>query len=67
MLLTDGLTEVSNDEGEEFGMEGIEKVVLQNLSKPLDELHEAIMEKVRQQGNQFDDQTLLLIRVEGAD
>ncbi len=67
VLLTDGLTEVSNDEGEEFGIEGIENVVLQNLSKPLDELHESIMEKVKQHGYQFDDQTLLLIRVEGAD
>ena len=67
VLLTDGLTEVSNDEGEEFGIEGIEKAILQNLSKPLDELHESIMEKVKQHGSQFDDQTLLLIRVEGAD
>ncbi len=67
VLLTDGLTEVSNDEGEEFGLEGIERIVLQNLSKPLDELHESIMENVQQHGSQFDDQTLLLIRVEGAD
>lgn len=66
VLFTDGLTEVSNDAGEEFGMEGIEKLVLENLSKPLDELHRSIMEKVQQHGDQFDDQTLLLIRVEGA-
>lgn len=63
VLLTDGLTEVCNDEGEEFGIEGIERVVLQNSAKPLDKLHESIMAKVRQYGGQSDDQTLLLIRV----
>ena len=63
VLLTDGLTEVSNDEDEEFGIEGVEKVVLQNPAQPLDELHESIMEKARQHGRQSDDQTLLLIRV----
>jgi len=30
-------------------------------------LHESIMENVKQHGSQFDDQTLLLIRVKGAD
>jgi len=63
VLLTDGLTEVSNDEGEDFGIEGIEKVVLQNPGRPLDELHASIMGKVKQHGSQSDDQTLLLIRV----
>jgi len=65
VLLTDGLTEVMNDEGDELGEERIEAIVAENAECPLPELHGLIMEAVARHGSQQDDQTLLMARILG--
>jgi hypothetical protein len=62
-ILTDGLTEVESLEGGELGVEGVEKLIVRSLHRPLREVHGAVMEGVGRHGPQHDDQTLLLVRV----
>jgi len=63
VILTDGLTEVFDREGQEFGESRIERIVEQNGDRPLAEIHDKILGAVRAFGPQVDDQTLLLARV----
>ncbi len=62
VLLTDGLTEVENESGEEFGHRQIEALVTKSATGPLPELYRRITTAARQFGKQVDDQTLLLVR-----
>jgi len=62
-ILTDGLTEVENDSGEELGVDGVERLIGQALDRSLEEIHRSVMAAVGEHGPQLDDQTLLLIRV----
>ncbi len=63
VILTDGLTEVFDPNGEEFGETRIERIVTQHADRPLREIHDTILAAVRGFGPQADDQTLLLARV----
>lgn len=63
VLLTDGLTEVLDQKGNELGEEGIERLVAEHADLPLSELHALIMETVQRHGENLDDRTLLLARV----
>jgi len=63
LMLTDGISEVSNDGDEEFGLVRLEQLLTQHSAEPLPQIWERIIEQVRQHGLQQDDQTLLLIRV----
>jgi hypothetical protein len=63
VILTDGLTEVFDRAGEEFGAARIERIVEREAARPLAEIHDAILAAVRAFGPQVDDQTLLLARV----
>jgi sigma-B regulation protein RsbU (phosphoserine phosphatase) len=63
VILTDGLTEVFDSSGEEFGEARIESIVERNGDRPLAEIHDRIVTAVRAFGPQVDDQTLLLARV----
>lgn len=63
VLLTDGVTEVVNDQGEEFGDERIARLIGDNADLPLPELHALIIDAVTRHGAQQDDQTILLARV----
>jgi hypothetical protein len=65
-ILTDGLTEVEDVEGDELGVEGVEELLSGHLDRPLPELHATVMEGVGRHGPQHDDQTLLLVRVRQA-
>jgi Stage II sporulation protein E (SpoIIE) len=61
-LYTDGLLEVVNSAGEEFGLKSLQ-VELQKYGKePLDAICRSLQESVARHGAQFDDQSLLLIR-----
>jgi serine phosphatase RsbU (regulator of sigma subunit) len=62
-ILTDGLTEVENEAGEEFGVEGVERLIGRSINRPLAHIHAAVVDGVGAHGPQLDDQTLLLIRV----
>ena len=61
-LYTDGLLEVANAAGEEFGLKRLQ-VELQKYGKePLGMICRSLQESVARHGAQFDDQSLLLIR-----
>jgi serine phosphatase RsbU (regulator of sigma subunit) len=62
VVLTDGLTEVANRRGEQFGIRGVEEVVRRQLRQPLPEIYASLIAAVRAHGPQTDDQTLLLVR-----
>ncbi len=62
VLLTDGLTEVFDREGEEFGLERFERAVRENARRELPDLHRALTRIVDAFGAQTDDQTMVLIR-----
>ncbi|OGX90184.1 PP2C family protein-serine/threonine phosphatase [Hymenobacter coccineus] len=64
---TDGLTEVFDAEGNEFGEEGVLRVIAQNRYLPLPRLHETLLREIRAFGggtDQFaDDVTILSCRM----
>ncbi len=62
VVLTDGLTEVFDGQGEEFGIERLCEAVRSVAQEPLQRAHAELLEKVRAFGPQTDDQTLLLLR-----
>ncbi len=63
VLITDGLTEVENAKGEELGWERIRDIAASVHTRPLPEIHAAVMDAVNAHGPQADDQTLVLVRV----
>ncbi len=63
VLITDGLTEVENAKGEEMGWERIRDLTASIHTRPLPDIHAAVMDAVTSHGRQEDDQTLVLIRV----
>ena len=65
VLLTDGLTEAMDGEGNLFGSERLYKFIEANARLPLAELHAKIMGEIEAYGAAVDDQTLLLARVKG--
>ncbi|KAA3654576.1 MAG: hypothetical protein DWQ10_17680 [Calditrichaeota bacterium] len=62
ILLTDGITETSNKKDEEFGMEKVKKIILNNRHDELSTIYEKINNKLALFGKQKDDQSILLIR-----
>ncbi|HEY5381087.1 MAG TPA: SpoIIE family protein phosphatase [Acidobacteriaceae bacterium] len=62
VVATDGILEVANKQGEEFGMERLQAAIAQNHSDPLPELAGKILSAARTFGHQFDDQTILAVR-----
>ncbi len=63
ILITDGLTEVENAKGEELGWERIRDLAATMRTRPLPDIHAAVMDLVTSHGRQQDDQTLVLVRV----
>jgi serine phosphatase RsbU (regulator of sigma subunit) len=61
-LLTDGLPEVEDASGEQFGLERIGELVARNASGPLADLTEKLFAAVRRYGSRTDDETLVLVR-----
>lgn len=61
-LYTDGFVECADAAGEEFGVQRLQAEFQKNGNKPLAEIHAALVASLRKHGNQFDDQSLLLIR-----
>ncbi len=62
VVATDGVLEVCDKGGEEFGIERIEKAIAEDARGPLVGLARTILERARAFGKQADDQTLLVIR-----
>lgn len=65
VMYTDGVTEVFDDSGREFGQEGLVEVVRSNRSRPSTEITEAINQAVSEHAasnHVFDDITLVVIK-----
>jgi serine phosphatase RsbU (regulator of sigma subunit) len=62
LMLTDGILEVPNEKGEEFGLTRLEQLLTQHAAQPLPQIWELIMSDVKQYGVQQDDQSLFLVR-----
>ena len=62
VVATDGILEVADKGGEEWGVERLKDVIAENAADPLEMLAERILAAARGFGVQFDDQTILLVR-----
>lgn len=65
MLYTDGVIEVFNKRGEEFGMDALIQIVLANRTKSADEIEEIVHAAVREfaaEDHQFDDLTMIVMK-----
>jgi serine phosphatase RsbU (regulator of sigma subunit) len=62
-MVTDGITEVANARGEEFGLTRLQDLLTRHASRTLPEIWDLIIREVRQYGLREDDQSLLLLRV----
>ncbi len=61
-LLTDGLSEVEDAGGEQFGLDRIGEIVARSAGGPLEGPTERLFAAVRRHGQQTDDETLALVR-----
>lgn len=61
-VATDGILEVCDRQGEEYGVAAVERVVAREAQHSLESMAAAILSDVQNFGPQMDDQTLLLIR-----
>jgi serine phosphatase RsbU (regulator of sigma subunit) len=61
-IVSDGFTETFDSKGREFGIAGIEELVQSARNKGLKEISEELRARVREHGEQRDDQTILLVR-----
>ena len=66
VFLTDGMTEVVDDQDRDLGLEPLKSVLIQNAGAPLPKLASRLRDRALQHGKQTDDQTVLLIRQSGA-
>jgi sigma-B regulation protein RsbU (phosphoserine phosphatase) len=64
-IVTDGLTETVDEREEDFGLERLEQLLVQNAGRPLPEIFDAVLAAVSRYGSQQDDRTLLLVRILG--
>ena len=62
VLMTDGITEVFDNEQRELGFEPATQLVAAHSTQPLAEIAERLVAAARAHGAQLDDQTVLLIR-----
>lgn len=65
LLLTDGLLEVADAKGDEFGLEGVKAVVAQHAGDPLPAMYQALMDAAHGYGRANDDQSVLIVRSGG--
>ncbi len=62
VVATDGILEVADKRGEEFGLERLKTLVASGARNPLPQLATSILSAARSYGRQLDDQTILLVR-----
>jgi serine phosphatase RsbU (regulator of sigma subunit) len=62
VVATDGILEVCNKPGEEYGLDRLMEVISANNKDALPQLADKILGAARSFGRQFDDQTILLVR-----
>jgi serine phosphatase RsbU (regulator of sigma subunit) len=64
-IVTDGLTEASDENEQELGLEPLKTTLLESADAPLAELMDALRRTSLNRGKQVDDQTVLLVRRDG--
>jgi serine phosphatase RsbU (regulator of sigma subunit) len=62
VLLTDGLTEVFDNSGQELGLDRVKALISEHARAPLEQIEDRLLATVRAHGQQLDDQTVFLIR-----
>lgn len=62
IVATDGILEVADKSGEEFGIERLNNIIAAGPRDPLPQLAAQILAAARSFGRQLDDQTILLVR-----
>ena len=62
VLLTDGVLEVENAAGEEFGASGVNRVLKARAQEPLDAVFQGIVDAAKKYGRAVDDQSMLMVR-----
>lgn len=68
LLYTDGITEVRNDDGKEYGVDGLREVLENNIGASTQKILDKMIDGARKFGDRHefeDDVTLLAIRVKG--
>ena len=63
VVITDGLLEVFDARGREFGADGVAAVIRPLATRGLDEIEAAVFAAAQRHGGQTDDQTMLLLRL----
>jgi sigma-B regulation protein RsbU (phosphoserine phosphatase) len=66
LIFTDGVTEATNENGEEFGRERVSAVMARNVGRTADEMRDAVLAELRSHSRgvvQRDDVTLIAARV----
>jgi sigma-B regulation protein RsbU (phosphoserine phosphatase) len=62
-LYTDGIVEAQNDKGEDYSVQRLNKLIVENAQKPVQELMDLCMEDyTRFRSRDSDDITLLILR-----
>lgn len=61
-VVTDGLTEAADRNGEELGLEPLKAILLKSAGNPLEQIMNDLRGRSLAQGKQVDDQTVLLVR-----
>lgn len=62
ILLTDGITETTNKNNEDFGMEKVKQIILNNRHDKLSDISQKLNHELAAYGKQSDDQTIMLVR-----
>jgi serine phosphatase RsbU (regulator of sigma subunit) len=63
VVVSDGIIEVVGRNGEELGIEGVERLMREHASKSARDVARAVLAEARRRGPQDDDQTVLVVRV----
>ncbi|HQU54640.1 MAG TPA: SpoIIE family protein phosphatase, partial [Saprospiraceae bacterium] len=62
VLLTDGITETTDKSDEDFGMEKVKQIILNNRHDELSKIYKKLNTELASYGKQNDDQTILFVR-----
>jgi len=63
IFLSDGIIEVRNKKGQEYGQQNIEKIMMENYKHSAQDIYNIIIRDAKKFGNQMDDQSLMVIRL----
>ena len=62
ILLTDGITETTDKQNEDFGIEKVKQIILNSRNDELPHIYNKLNNKIASYGKQKDDQTILFVR-----